>query len=136
MLETLKKYFEGRKDVAFAFLFGSAVRGRIRKEGDIDIGIYFWPEENLEWEAFDRRYEGEVRIALDIERMLKKEVDLLVLNRAKAIIADEVIRKGIPIIVKDKGLLWRFMCIVTDEAEYVRESIIYYYRELKIATGR
>lgn len=51
MLDILKNYFEGREDVAFAFLFGSAVRGGIRKEGDVDIGVYFWPEKDIEWEA-------------------------------------------------------------------------------------
>jgi len=41
MLEILKDYFEERNDVAFAFLFGSAARGKIRREGDIDIAVYF-----------------------------------------------------------------------------------------------
>ncbi|ODS30537.1 MAG: nucleotidyltransferase [Candidatus Scalindua rubra] len=98
MLECLKNYFEGRKDVAFAFLFGSAIRGRIRKEGDIDIGVYFWPRKDIEWEAFDKVYFGEAKIGLELERLLKKEVDLIVLNRARAILADEIVRKGKPII--------------------------------------
>lgn len=54
MLELLKDYFEGRKDIAFAFLFGSAARGKIRREGDVDIAVYFWPEKDIEWEAFNK----------------------------------------------------------------------------------
>ncbi|GFP35852.1 hypothetical protein HKBW3S43_01639, partial [Candidatus Hakubella thermalkaliphila] len=53
ILDVLKDYLEDRKDVAFAFLFGSAARGKLRKEGDIDIAVYFWPEKDIEWEAFD-----------------------------------------------------------------------------------
>lgn len=136
MLDVLKKYFEGRADVAFAFLFGSSVRGRIRKEGDVDIGVYFWPEKDIEWEAFDKVYPGEARIGLDLERLLKKEVDLIVLNRARSILADEIVRKGKPIIIKDKGLFMDFLCIVSDEAEYVRDWLSTYYRETKLASGR
>lgn len=121
MRDILKNYFEGRVDVAFAFLFGSAIRGKIRKEGDVDVGVYFWPEKDIEWEAFGKVYPGEARIGLDLERILKKEVDLIVLNRARSILADEIVRKGHPIIIKDKGLFMDFLCIVSDEAEYVRD---------------
>jgi len=136
MLDVLKKYFEERDDVAFAFLFGSSVRGRIRKEGDVDIGVYFWPENDIEWEVFDKVCPGEARIGLDLERILKKEVDLIVLNRARSILADEIVRKGAPIIIKDKGLFMDFLCIVSDEAEYVRDWLSTYYRETKLASER
>lgn len=136
MLDILKNYFEGQANVAFAFLFGSSVRGRIRKEGNVDIGIYFWPEKDIEWEAFDNIYSGEARIGLDLERLLKKEVDVIVLNRARSILADEVVRKGQLIIIKDKGLFMDFLCIVSDEAEYVRDWFSTYYRETKLASGR
>lgn len=127
-LDLLKDYFEGREDVAFVFLFGSIVRGKVRKEGDIDIGVYFWPKEGLEWEAFGKVYEGERKIGLEIERLLKKEVDVVVLNRARAILADEIVRRGEPIVIKDKWLFLNFLCIVSDEAEYVRDWLLTYYR--------
>ncbi|GFP21040.1 hypothetical protein HKBW3S06_00266 [Candidatus Hakubella thermalkaliphila] len=136
ILDLLKDYLEGRKDVAFAFLFGSAARGKLRKEGDIDIAVYFWPEKDIEWEAFDRRYKGESSIALDLEGLLKKEVDLVVLNRARAVLADEIVRKGKPIIIKDRGIFMNFLCIVSDEAEYVRNWFETYYRERRIASSR
>lgn len=136
MMDVLKKYFEGRADVTFAFLFGSAARGKIRKEGDIDIGVYFRHGEDIEWEAFDRTYPGESKIGLDLERLLKKEVDLVVLNRARSILADEIIGKGSPVIIRDKGLFRDFLCIVSDEAEYVRDWFSTYYRETKLASGR
>lgn len=132
ILNKLKTYFEERKDVAFAFLFGSAAKSKVRKQGDIDIAVYFWPENKIiEWEMFGKYYPGEARIALDIERILKKNIDLIVLNRARSILADEIIRKGIPIIIKDKGLFFEFLCIITDEAEYMREFIESYYLEVK-----
>jgi len=136
MLEKLKNYFEERDDIAFAFLFGSAARGRVRSEGDVDIAIYFEPEKELEWEAFNKKYEGENRIALDLERLLKKEVDLVVLNRARAVVADEIMRKGTPLVIKDRGTFLDFLCIISDEAEYVREWLITSYKERNFASSR
>ena len=136
MLGLLKDYFERRKDIAFAYLFGSAARGKVRKEGDIDIAIYFYPDKDIEWEDFGKTYKGENSIGLDLERLLKKEVDLVVLNRAKAVYADEIVRKGKPIIIKDRGILMDFFCIISDEAEYVREGLETYYKERKLASIR
>lgn len=134
LLNILKSYFEKRKDVAFAFLFGSAIKGKVRKEGDVDVGIYFWPENDIEWEVFDKVYPGEARIGLDLERLLKKEVDLIVLNKTRAILADEIIRKGQSIIIKDKGLFMDFLCIVSDEAEYIRDWLSDYYKEAMLVS--
>jgi predicted nucleotidyltransferase len=136
VLESLKTCFEGRDDIAFAFLFGSAARGRVRREGDVDIAVYFKPEKEVEWEAFNRTYEGENRIALDLERLLKKEVDLIVLNRARAVIADEIIRKGKPLIIRDRGIFLDFLCIISDEAEYVRNWLMTSYKEKRFASNR
>ncbi len=136
ILKILKDYFEGRKDIAFAFLFGSAARGKVRRDGDVDIAVYFWPEKDIEWEAFKKKYKGESSIGLHLERILKKEVDLVVLNRARAILADEIIRKGKPIIIKNRGILMDFFCIVSDEAEYVKNWFETYYKERKLASNR
>ena len=135
-LRTLREYFERRDDIAFAFLFGSGAKGRVRKEGDVDIAVYFWPEKGVEWENVKKRYEGENRIAIDVEKLVKKEVDLIVLNRAKAVLADEIIRKGRPIVVKDRGLFLEFLCIISDEAEDMREWIETSYRERHFEANR
>jgi predicted nucleotidyltransferase len=136
IIELLKDYFDEREDIVFAFLFGSAARGKVRREGDIDVAIYFRPEKDVEWENFSKPYKGENRIALDLERLLKKEIDLVVLNRARSVLADEIIRKGKPIIIRDRGIFMNFFCIVSDEAEYVRDWLTYSYKEKKVASGR
>jgi predicted nucleotidyltransferase len=63
-MRTLREYFERRDDIAFAFLFGSGAKGRARKEGDVDIAVYFWPEKGVEWENVKGRYEGEIEDVL------------------------------------------------------------------------
>lgn len=134
--ELLKDYFSKRKDVAFAFLFGSATTGKIRKEGDVDIAVYFYPEKDIEWEEFKKTYKGESKIGLDLERLLKKEVDLIVLNRTRAVIADEIVRKGKPIIIRDRGIFMDFLCIVSDEAEYMRDWLESFYKEKRFESRR
>jgi len=48
ILKVLREYVSKRDDVAF--LFGSSARGKIRRERDIDVAVYFRPEKGLEWE--------------------------------------------------------------------------------------
>lgn len=64
-------------------------------------------------------YEGENRITIDVEKLVRKEVHLIVLNRAKADLADEIIRKGRPIVVQDRGLFLEFLCIISDLIAHV-----------------
>lgn len=58
-----KKYFEGRIDIAIAFLFGSAASGKVLKEGDVDIGVYFWLENDIYWKVYQSV--GEKRLAVE-----------------------------------------------------------------------
>lgn len=128
IIKTLKDYFEKRDDVLMAFLFGSYAKAITHRESDVDIAVYFTTKNNqLEWEEFDIKYDTEDEIWLDVERLLKQNVDLIVLNRARSSIASSAIN-GIPIIVKDRGLYIDFMLRVTAEAEDFRETIEDYWK--------
>ena len=113
----LKHYFSTRNDVAFVFLFGSYARGTENLQSDVDIAVYFYPNSRypLEYEQ-DFHFETEDEIWADLERLLGKEVELLVLNRVSASVSASAIR-GIPVIIKDWNLYFDFMEIVTLEAE-------------------
>jgi predicted nucleotidyltransferase len=43
-LEALKNYFQKRKDIAFAFLYGSQAKGNATPLSDVDIAVYFYPK--------------------------------------------------------------------------------------------
>jgi predicted nucleotidyltransferase len=122
-IEVLKKYFENRKDVAFAFLFGSQARGTATKLSDVDIAVYFYPEKRhpLEYEE-EVFYKDEDEIWGDIERLLKREIEMLVLNRVSASVAASAIR-GIPLAINDWGLYLDFMLFITSLAEDFRLRI-------------
>src|SRR4030042_1601150 len=127
VMSRLKDYFKRREEVLMAFLFGSWSKEQAGIESDMDIAVYFKPKTNsLEWQA-DSYYETEEEIWLKIEKITGMEVDLLVLNRAAATVADSAI-KGIPIIVKDHGIYMDFLLRVTSEATDFREWVDKYWR--------
>ncbi len=127
--KVLKGYFKNRKDIAFAFLFGSQARGNATALSDVDIAVYFYPNNRwyieYEQEVF---YDAEDEIWADIERILKKEVELLVLNRVSVCVGASAI-KGIPLAINDWRLYLDFMVIITHAAEDFREFIISDYIE-------
>ncbi|WP_333655028.1 nucleotidyltransferase domain-containing protein [Dissulfurispira sp.] len=128
-IKLLKNYFQNRHDVAFAFLFGSQAKGKATKISDVDIAVYFYPAKRhpveYEEEVF---YNGEDEIWTDVERILRKNVELLVLNRVPCSIAASAIR-GIPLAINDWGLYLDFMEVVTTEAEDFWEMVITDFRE-------
>lgn len=125
----LKEYFKTRKDVAFAFLFGSQARGTATKLSDVDIAVYFSTEKRhpIEYEE-EVFYEGEDDIWADLERILKKEVELLVLNRVSATVSASAIR-GVPLTINDWGLFLDFMETVSTEGEDFMDFIINDYMQ-------
>jgi len=122
-IDTLKDYFESRRDIAFAFLFGSEAKGMATSLSDVDIAIYFYPAKRhpIEYEE-EVSYGGEDAIWGDLENLLKREVGLLVLNRVSASVAASAIR-GIPLVINDWGLYLDFMEVVTEVAEDYREMV-------------
>ncbi len=128
-IEVFKNYFRNRNDVAFAFLFGSQAKGNGTKLSDVDIAVYFSPENRhpIEFEE-EVYYKGEDEIWSDMEQLLKKEVDLLVLNRVPSMVATSALR-GISLAINDWGLYLDFMEVVTEESEDFMNFIINDYRE-------
>ena len=134
--EALKEYFKTRKDVAFAFLYGSQARGTATKLSDIDIAVYFYPEKRhpIEYEE-EVFYKGEDDIWTDLERILKKEVELLVLNRVSATVSASAIR-GMPLAINDWGLYLDFMETVSTEGEDFMDFIINDYMQREVLEKR
>lgn len=120
----LKQYFSQRAEVSFAFLFGSQASRQNTHLSDVDIAVYFYPKHPrpIEFEE-PIYYNQENEIWVELERLLKKEVDLIVLNRAPATISASAIR-GTPLVIKDWGLYLDFMETVTSEAIDFREMLI------------
>ena len=113
----LKEYFSCLPSVAMVFVFGSFAGGRQRAESDLDVAIYFYPKnkKEVEWEE-EKKYPDEEKIWLEVEKIVGREVDLMVLNRAPARLSFAVLRAGQPLIIKDKTLYFKFWLRVSAEA--------------------
>ncbi|MDK2806270.1 nucleotidyltransferase domain-containing protein [Thermoanaerobacterium sp. CMT5567-10] len=116
-LSILKEFFKDREDIIMAFLFGSVAKGKSMKESDIDIAVYF------------KNYDEKLVFKLwnDLEDLLKKDVDLVVLNIANATIAWEALR-GKKIVVNDENFYLNYMLNVSMEAEDFREVVLDIYK--------
>lgn len=120
-IKELKEYFEGRPEVAMAFVFGSYAKGHSISESDFDLAVYFQPQSNaVEWEEI-LDYSLEDQIWSDVEKIIGVKTDLLVLNRAPSTVAYAVLQEGKPIIIKNKNLYWRLFLTISTAAEDLRE---------------
>lgn len=133
IVASLVPYFACRSDVVMAFLFGSQAKAGATGESDVDVAVYFRRMQTastaVEIET-TLTYPQEDRVWADVERLLGHEADLLVLNRAPAIVCASVFYDGVPIVVKDDSLYWRFFLEVTHEAEDFRQ-LMEDYRAIK-----
>lgn len=79
-------FFNGRKDASLVFVFGSFVRNELTAASDIDLGVYFYNTPDI--------YQINA-IKEDLCALLKRDVDVVVLNDASPIIKMQVLKNGI-----------------------------------------
>jgi len=69
----------------FAFLYGSAANGNLRKESDVDCAAYF--KNGISKDAF-------IKLLFSLEDSLQRDVDLINLNSADIIITMQALANG------------------------------------------
>jgi predicted nucleotidyltransferase len=91
MFEKIRKkltsFFKKEKGILFAYLFGSAVRGRLISESDIDIAVY------LDKKRVKDTFKKRLKLMVEFERILKRETDVVILNDVKSVFFKFVIIK-------------------------------------------
>jgi len=110
----LKTYFQEDPNVLFAFIFGSYVKGRDKRESDLDVAVFFNnPPEGLDLLGYINK----------LSDILEKDVHLIVLNNASPMLRHQVVKYGIRLIKKDESLYTRFReKTMTDYEEYKNVS--------------
>jgi predicted nucleotidyltransferase len=96
MLETFFKEVQG---VALVFLFGSTATNRAHRRSDVDIGVLFKSRPRI-----DRI----IRLRNNLISVLRKEVDLSVLNQASPILKMQVLKNGTLVYAADKSQFAQF----------------------------
>ncbi|WAM33057.1 type VII toxin-antitoxin system MntA family adenylyltransferase antitoxin [Caldicellulosiruptor morganii] len=115
ILEVLKECFEKENTIVFAYLFGSYAKGKANENSDVDIAVYV--DEELANDS-KRLLEFQIKHMIGISDILRKEVDLVILNQASPLLRHEVISEGILIIEKDHDRLVNF-----------KKMSFYYYQD-------
>ena len=87
------------EDIIFSYIFGSYAKGNIRKDSDIDIAIYL--KDNIyTYEYLDMK--------MELSEVLKREVDLVILNDATPLLKYEIYRNNILLFAHDKSMENRY----------------------------
>lgn len=86
----LGSFFEGRPEVVFAYLFGSLARGSAGRLSDVDIAIFIDPLCTSQPGAFGYRSD----LSAELQSLLEREVDLIILNDAATTLKYRVLRDG------------------------------------------
>ena len=94
--EKIKDYFNNKKEVIAVYLFGSYAEGRERDLSDIDVAIIL---DGRDPAFFHER--RDVYMA-ELSRILRKDIDSVILNSASEALLRQVFLKGKCILVRDK----------------------------------
>jgi predicted nucleotidyltransferase len=126
MIELLQTYLAGRAEVRLAFVFGSVASDRASKMSDVDLAVYLDEESD---EVVDS-------LQADLERLLKREVDLVVMNRAPATLSWSAIRKGVPVKIQSRKFFLDFMLDVSTEAQDFMDFNLHAWRLKRARAAR
>lgn len=129
VFEKLSAYFKGKTEISMAFLFGSVSAGREISESDVDVAI---------WLAGTYSLEKVSSIQGEIEDLLHRSIDLIVLNQARPTIAWSAMR-GKPLVIRDHRLYFSKLLEISTEAEDMQDfniSLFNLRQKIKKEAGR
>ena len=126
--DALREYLGRHELVIMAFLFGSWAKGHAGLDSDVDVAVYLRSEETASEEVEAGPLSQTAQdIWGNLERIIGREVDLVVLNDAAPSVALSALQ-GIPLVVKDRRLHLDFLLRTTSEAADFREWVEGYWQ--------
>lgn len=123
--ESLKGYFRDKEEILLAFIFGSAVSGRLTKDSDVDIAVLF---RNIPG------FSDILKVIGAVSDVIGREVDIVDLNNSSPIIRMQVLKNGKLIKKKDDTVYINFYVKAVKEYDDLRH--IRKEAEEKILRGR
>jgi len=95
MDEKIKNYFQHRQEVASVYLFGSRAAERQRTASDVDIAVL------LHHKYLGSAITLQEKYLVELGRILKKDIDPVVMNHAGEVLLKQILTKGRRILVRD-----------------------------------
>jgi len=97
LIESLRRYLGGRREILEAYLFGSQARQDGQPHSDVDVAVCV-DRAHLEVSAFG--YGAELTAEL-ISLLQRNDVDVVVLNQAPPLLYHRVLRDGLRLCARD-----------------------------------
>ena len=97
IVEKLVNYFKEREEVLSAYLFGSAASDKLRSDSDVDIAVIL--DKAIPSNSY---FDYRLSAMSDVSRLLHREVDIIVFNEARHVLAHQILKYGIRIFERNK----------------------------------
>jgi predicted nucleotidyltransferase len=97
VVDLLRDYCAGRREVTAAYLFGSVARGDAHAGSDVDVGVLLAP-------GFLRTltdYQPVFTIQSELEQLFRRKVDVVAMNDAPLDLLHRIMRDGIVVLDRD-----------------------------------
>lgn len=104
--ENITAYFKNKKEVIAVYLFGSYAEGKDRHLSDIDIGILL---DRNNHDFFNERRNDYI---VELGRIMRKDIDPVILNLAGEELLRQIFSKGRCILVNDSRKLSRYKTVM------------------------
>jgi hypothetical protein len=132
LLNILKEVLEKDEDILFAYLYGSLVFNSIHPESDIDVTVYLKPSDIKEYIKKE-----EELLATLITKLHNDKIDLRILNTSPFLLQYNIIKEGIPILIRDEAERVDFETRVMNRFFELKPYLNEYERmlSLRIKTG-
>lgn len=125
-IERLRQFFGQRsEELVCAYLYGSMARGTAGPDSDVDIAVLYRTDPPATLDGLG------LGLAAELERLLGRRVDLVVLNRAPVDLIHRVLRDGVLVCEQDRSARIRFE--VRARNEYF--DLLPYLRQYRRAPG-
>ncbi len=97
MKDIIRKYFEGKDEVAAVYLYGSHLVGKNVPGSDVDIAVFIAEPLKKGMNSFKAR----TLMERDLSRLLRQDVDIVFLHEIGEVLLLEVLKKGEVVYEKD-----------------------------------
>jgi len=94
---TLRRYLASQSDVVAGYIFGSMAQGQAKPGGDLDVAVLL--SDDLDGEA---RFMRRLRLGAEVEGVVGRRTDLVVLNDAPPLLQHHVLKYGRLVFERDR----------------------------------
>lgn len=89
MEKKISKILKKEKNILFAYIFGSYARKEATEGSDVDIAVFL-----KEPDVIEKDPKFEVKLALKIERAIKRPVDVRIINNRPLTFINQILKNG------------------------------------------